>query len=160
MKFALFFLGEYTHMITTSFLVVALFFGGWLFPWIAEPGDTGVVSIIIKLVVYAVKMSLFIAFFMLVRWTIPRFRFDQLMGLAWKVMMPLALLNLVGVMIVKHYRPLGFQSPWLLLPFSIVVLLVVTYLTLFMPRPKMRGSVVYVRGQPVAASVQQTNNEG
>ena len=94
MKFGMFFLGEYTHMITSSFIMVILFFGGWQLPWIAEPGpDT--VGMIIKLVIFAVKMGLFILFFMLVRWTIPRFRFDQLMGLAWKVLMPLALVNLV-----------------------------------------------------------------
>src|SRR5207302_4269130 len=44
LKFGLFFLGEYTHMITTSFLMVILFFGGWHFPWIAEPGPGGVVA--------------------------------------------------------------------------------------------------------------------
>src|SRR5579885_3157363 len=67
MKFALFFMGEYTHMITTSFLFVILFFGGWQFPWIAELGSFWVV----KLIVFAVKMFLIIFFYMLVRWTIP-----------------------------------------------------------------------------------------
>ena len=114
MKFAMFFLGEYTHMITTSFLMVILFFGGWHFPWIAE-ADAGW---LIKLLVFAVKMSLFIIFYMLVRWTIPRFRFDQLMALAWKVMIPLALANLVCVMVVRQFG----WSPWWLLPASIVML--------------------------------------
>jgi NADH-quinone oxidoreductase subunit H len=98
MKFALFFMGEYTHMITTSFLFVTLFFGGWQFPWIAEPGSFWVV----KLIVFAVKMFLVIILFMLVRWTIPRFRFDQLMGIAWKVLIPLSLVNLLAVMVVKE----------------------------------------------------------
>jgi NADH-quinone oxidoreductase subunit H len=57
---------------------------------------------------------------MLVRWTIPRFRFDQLMALAWKVMIPLALANLVCVMVVRQFE----LSPWWLLPASIVLLLV------------------------------------
>ena len=48
-------------------------------------------------------MTLFILFYMFVRWTIPRFRFDQLMGLAWKVLIPLALVNLVCVMVVKEF---------------------------------------------------------
>ena len=52
-------------------------------------------------------MVLFICFYMLVRWTMPRFRFDQLMGLAWKVLMPLALVNLVGVLCVRQFKPLG-----------------------------------------------------
>ena len=119
MKFAMFFLGEYTHMITTSFLMVILFFGGWHFPWIA-PADAGW---LLKLIVFAVKMALFIIFYMLVRWTIPRFRFDQLMALAWKVMIPLALANLVCVMVVRQME----WSPWWLLPASFVLLLAAGY---------------------------------
>src|SRR5205807_5049330 len=79
LKFGLFFLGEYTHMITTSFLVAVVFFGGWLLPGVtaAVTPDT-TASLILKVLVLAVKMGLFIVFFMLVRWTIPRFRYDQL----------------------------------------------------------------------------------
>ena len=58
MKLAFFFLGEYTHMVTTSFLMVILFFGGWHFPYIAEAHSPW----ILKLIVFAVKMSLFIVF--------------------------------------------------------------------------------------------------
>src|SRR5262249_34147323 len=72
LKFAMFFLGEYTHMVTTSFLMVILFFGGWHFPGVAET-DAGWIA---KLLTFAVKMALLILFYMLVRWTIPRFRFD------------------------------------------------------------------------------------
>jgi NADH-quinone oxidoreductase subunit H len=117
MKFALYFLGEYAHMITTSFLVVILFFGGWLLPGVTDPSANGVGAMILKLVVLAVKMVLFITFFMLVRWTIPRFRFDQLMALAWKVMMPMALINLVAVLTVKQFG----LGEWLLLPVSVLV---------------------------------------
>jgi NADH-quinone oxidoreductase subunit H len=113
-KLLFFFLGEYTHMVTTSFLMVILFLGGWHFPWIAEPGSPW----ILKLIVFAGKVTLFILFYMLVRWTIPRFRFDQLMGLAWKVLIPLALVNLVLVMIAKEFR----LSLWWLLPASIAAL--------------------------------------
>jgi NADH-quinone oxidoreductase subunit H len=102
-------------MITTSFLFVVLFLGGWYFPWIAVPGPGGW---IIKIVVFAVKMGLLLVFYMLIRWTIPRFRFDQLMGLAWKVLIPLSIINLVGVMIVKHL----VASPWWLLLISLVLL--------------------------------------
>ena len=114
LKFALFFLGEYTHLITISFLNVILFFGGWHFPWIAGP-DAGW---LIKLLVFAGKVTFFIVFFMVVRWTLPRFRFDQLMALAWKVLIPLALANLVCVMIVKQLA----WTPWLLLPVSLGLL--------------------------------------
>ena len=114
LKFALFFLGEYTHLITISFLNVILFFGGWHLPWIAGPES----GWFIKLVVFAGKVTFFIVFFMIVRWTLPRFRFDQLMALAWKVLIPLALANLVCVMVVKQLR----ITLWILLPISLGLL--------------------------------------
>src|SRR5262245_48294668 len=115
LKFAMFFLGEYTHMITTSFLMVILFFGGWSFPFIADADSAW----FMKLGVFIVKVTGFILFFMLVRWTIPRFRFDQLMGLAWKVLIPLTLANFVCVMVVKQTS----ASPWWLLPASLGLLI-------------------------------------
>jgi NADH-quinone oxidoreductase subunit H len=119
MKFAMFFLGEYTHMVTTSFLLAALFLGGWSLPflqgWIM---DWGIVGKLILLVWFNLKMFLFIVIYMLVRWTLPRFRYDQLMGLAWKVLIPLALLNLVAVTVVKQVG----ASPWWLLPISLVLI--------------------------------------
>lgn len=134
MKFALFFLGEYTHMITTSFLVVVLFFGGWqVLPWIDLP--SGLAGVILKLVVLAVKMCLFIIFYMLIRWTLPRFRFDQLMGLTWKVMLPLALVNVVCAIFVKQWR----VTEWLLLPLSIAMLFLIAALALYMPRQRTRA---------------------
>jgi NADH-quinone oxidoreductase subunit H len=127
MKFAMFFLGEYTAVVTSSFLMVVVFFGGWHFPWIAEPGSFW----LIRLIVFAVKMVCFIFFFMWIRWTLPRFRFDQLMGLAWKVLIPLALLNLVCVMVVKEFG----LTPWLLLPASLVVLVAVAWVGTVLPGP-------------------------
>jgi NADH-quinone oxidoreductase subunit H len=136
MKFALYFLGEYTHMITTSFLVAVMFFGGWqLFPGVDMPGGVG--GAILKLIVLAVKMALFIIFFMLIRWTLPRFRFDQLMGLTWKVLLPLALLNVVWVIVVKQLH----LSEWLLLPLSIATLFLVAGLALYMPGQRPRAPV-------------------
>jgi NADH-quinone oxidoreductase subunit H len=121
MKLAFFFLGEYTHMVTSSFLMVILFFGGWHFPYLAEADSWW----IFKLIVFVVKMSLFIVFYMLIRWTIPRFRFDQLMSLAWKVFIPMALLNLVAVMIVKEFE----ISLWVLLPVSLAILIGAGFIT-------------------------------
>jgi len=117
-KFALFMLGEYTHLITTSFLVVILFFGGWHLPWIATP-ESGPV---IKLVVIALKMGLFIVLAMLIRWTIPRFRFDQLMGLAWKVFIPLTLLNFLAVMVVRRIGMGEWAEMFVLSAVSIILL--------------------------------------
>jgi NADH-quinone oxidoreductase subunit H len=110
LKFAMFFLGEYTHVITTSFLTVILFFGGWQFPWIATPESAYAGAWVVKLLVLLTKVFLVISFIRVIRWTIPRFRFDQLMGLAWKVLIPLSLANMVTVMVVKQFN---FDSWWL-----------------------------------------------
>ncbi len=129
MKLALFLLSEYVHMITVSFLTVALFWGGWMDPFgLLTPQTTGTLDAVLKLLVFGAKTFVLILFFMLVRWTIPRFRFDQLMGLTWKVIIPLAIANLVCVLIVKHLVVTGKLSvygQWVLLPASSVVLLVI-----------------------------------
>jgi NADH-quinone oxidoreductase subunit H len=140
LKFGLFFLGEYTHMITTSFLVAVMFFGGWLLPGVTYSGmlDT-TTAIVLKLIVLAVKMALFIVFFMLVRWTIPRFRYDQLMGLTWKVLIPLALANLVAVLVVKEFH----INPWLLLVASLAILLGVAWLSASLPSRASRKEVAF-----------------
>jgi NADH-quinone oxidoreductase subunit H len=104
MKFGMFFLGEYVHVITVSFLTVILFFGGWDFPLLSQE-QTGLLSAVAKLMVILVKVALVIIFMMWVRWTLPRFRYDQLMDLAWKSLIPLALVNLVATaVIVQMWR--------------------------------------------------------
>jgi len=108
MKFAMFFLGEYTHVITTSFLTVILFFGGWQLPWIATPDSAYAGAWLVKLLVLLGKVAAVISLIMMIRWTIPRFRFDQLMGLAWKVLIPLSLANMLAVMVVKQFD----LNPW------------------------------------------------
>jgi NADH-quinone oxidoreductase subunit H len=103
MKFAMFFLGEYTHVITISFLFSALFLGGWHFPWIAEPGANMPLDWALKIGVLVAKVAVLIVLIMMIRWTIPRFRFDQLMGLAWKALVPLTFFNLTLVMFTKQF---------------------------------------------------------
>ncbi len=144
MKFALFFLGEYTAMLSTSFLAISLFFGGWHLPYVTELLEPGYGEMILKVAVFAGKMVLFVVFYMLIRWTIPRFRFDQLMSLAWKVMMPLALACMLIVLLVKHYE----LPPWLMPLGSVLVLLVMTLVSLRMPKAPTRSNLV-VRGHPV-----------
>ncbi|MFH1419363.1 MAG: NADH-quinone oxidoreductase subunit NuoH, partial [Planctomycetota bacterium] len=92
LKLALFFLAEYAHMITAGAFLVALFFGGYLVPgwrWLNE--DTSWLAMIARMVVFAAKVFLVIAFVMIVRWTLPRFRYDQVMRLAWKSLVPMGL---------------------------------------------------------------------
>jgi NADH-quinone oxidoreductase subunit H len=89
MKFALFFLGEYCAMIVMAGLSTTLFLGGPELPfWPAAPWY-------LQLACFLAKTGCFLFLFLWVRWTLPRFRFDQLMNLGWKVMLPLALLNLL-----------------------------------------------------------------
>jgi NADH-quinone oxidoreductase subunit H len=95
MKFGMFFLGEYLHVITVSYLTVILFFGGWDVPFLLDQDQSGWLVALAKVLVLLVKVSMMIVFIMWVRWTLPRFRYDTLMDLAWKKMIPLALINLV-----------------------------------------------------------------
>ncbi len=110
LKWALFFLGEYTHMITISFLTSILFLGGWHLPFIAEETSAYPGLWLVKLLILSGKAFSFICLMIMLRWTIPRFRFDQLMELAWKVMIPLSLANLVMVMFCMHFE---FSRWWL-----------------------------------------------
>lgn len=88
MKFALFFLGEYCAMTVMASLTVTLFFGAWSVPFVPDAPWP------VELLSFVAKTSFFLFLFLWVRWTLPRFRFDQLMGLGWKVMLPVALVNL------------------------------------------------------------------
>jgi NADH-quinone oxidoreductase subunit H len=135
MKFALFFLGEYAHMIVTSYLLVTIFLGGWQIPLIAGPGT----PVAWRVIVFFLKMFAVIVLEMFIRWTIPRFRFDQLMSLTWKVFIPLALLNVLGVMVVQQFQ----LSPWWLLPWSIVLLAAAGAWGLYRPREPRQSLVVY-----------------
>ena len=96
MKFALFFLGEYAAMIIGSALIVTLFFGGWSIGFGIDgllPTGAWWVSLI-HLGCFLTKVTIFILFFVLVRWTVPRFRYDQLMDLGWIVFFEAALINI------------------------------------------------------------------
>jgi len=93
MKFAMFFMAEYANMITAAALTVTLFFGGWDVPLLDE-GSLGLFGTLLSVLSFLLKMAFFLFLFIWVRWTFPRFRYDQLMRLGWKVMLPLALFNI------------------------------------------------------------------
>lgn len=128
LKFAMFFLAEYTHMITVSFLISLLFLGGWHFPFLENA------PWFVKTLILFAKVAFFIVFFMIVRWTIPRFRFDQLMGLAWRVMIPLALVNLAIVMFT-----LQFAWPMWVMPIASVVVVILA--GAWVSRPKRPANI-------------------
>jgi NADH-quinone oxidoreductase subunit H len=93
MKFALFFLGEYAAMIAGSGVIVTSFFGGWHFPGIPD-GSHGWIFGLINIAVFFAKVAALIFLFMWVRWTLPRFRYDQLMRLGWLFFFEIALVNI------------------------------------------------------------------
>jgi NADH-quinone oxidoreductase subunit H len=92
MKFGMFFVGEYLGVTLISALIAVLFFGGWLGPWLPP------------IIWFFIKMFLFICFFILLRASLPRPRFDQLMSWGWKLMLPLALANILatGAVVLAH----------------------------------------------------------
>ncbi|QEH33748.1 NADH-quinone oxidoreductase subunit 8 [Aquisphaera giovannonii] len=96
MKFGMFFLGEYLHVITVSYLIAILFLGGWHIPFLTSPEQTWWPTSLLKMVILMSKVMAMILIIMWVRWTLPRFRYDQLMDLAWKSMIPLSIVNLVA----------------------------------------------------------------
>ena len=98
MKFGLFFLGEFANVITISCIAVTLFLGGWNGPWLPEP---------LKFLWFFAKLGALLFFFIWVRWTFPRLRYDQLMNLGWKVLLPLALANIVLTSLFVWWRAQG-----------------------------------------------------
>ena len=97
MKFSLFFIAEYASMVTASALMATLFFGGWDVPFTAHDNIgpySGWLSLL-SVFIFLGKILFFLFVFMWIRWTLPRFRYDQLMSLGWKFMLPLALIYIV-----------------------------------------------------------------
>jgi NADH-quinone oxidoreductase subunit H len=105
MKFSLFFIAEYSNMVTASALLVTLFFGGWDIPFTLwdnqAPWSLG--KTLLTGLAFAVKVFFFLFFYMWIRWTLPRFRYDQLMSLGWRVLLPAALVYIVliaGILLI------------------------------------------------------------
>ena len=94
MKFAMFMMAEYVNIVVACALTVTLYFGGWSLPGFHPHG---VVGAVLSMLIFSVKTLFFVLVFIWVRWTLPRFRYDQLMRIGWKALLPLALLNLLWV---------------------------------------------------------------
>ena len=101
MKLGLMLMVDYIHMITTSFFMAILFFGGWQFPWLSA--IDGTFGLILKFLILGGKVAIFLMIYLFIRWTIPRFKFDQLMALAWKVMIPLSIANVILIMAIREF---------------------------------------------------------
>ena len=107
MKFALFFLAEYSNMVASSAMMVTLFFGGWSLPFfgldhVAGPGSLGLG--IAHILIFVAKLLFFMVLFIWVRWMFPRFRYDQLMNLGWRRFLPLALVNILITAVWLYLR--------------------------------------------------------
>jgi NADH-quinone oxidoreductase subunit H len=107
MKFAMFFMAEYGNMITVGCVATLLFLGGWTSPWghlLPEPQNI-ILQAILPLFWFVVKVFFFLFLYIWVRGTLPRFRYDQLMGYGWKYLVPVAMLNIVGTSLVMAVFP-------------------------------------------------------
>ena len=100
MKFSLFMMGEYVGMILMSSLMVTFFLGGWSFPGITNPADHSLVAGLLSVAVFVSKIMAILVFYVVIRWTLPRFKYNQLMDLGWKRLVPIALANLMVVAII------------------------------------------------------------
>jgi NADH-quinone oxidoreductase subunit H len=131
MKFSMFYIAEYSNMVTASALMATLFFGGFDIPftqWDNVPPWT-VLKTLATLGAFLIKTGFFLFFFIWVRWTLPRFRYDQLMALGWKVMLPFALLyvSVIATVVWFLHARLGwaYDSRFALALFGVNLLLAV-----------------------------------
>jgi NADH-quinone oxidoreductase subunit H len=113
MKWSMFFMAEYSHMVTASGLIATFFLGGWNAPgaeWLLQSiglsNDALVWGLVVaQVLAFWLKVVLFMLFFIIIRFTLPRFRYDQLMYLGWKILVPLSLVNIVISALVIAFGP-------------------------------------------------------
>lgn len=169
MRFALFFLAEYAGMITTSAVCVALFFGGWHVPWLdkiwpALSGGvdannpaitTSLVVCLIRTLAFFTKTVSIIFIFMWVRWSLPRFRFDQLMMLAWRALIPMSLAMLMVTTLVVYFfgtegnranMRVGGKMALAMLVGNVAVLAATMFISRLLPAPPETNRRVKVIG--------------
>jgi NADH-quinone oxidoreductase subunit H len=113
MKFSMFFIAEYANMLTASGMMATLFLGGWDIPFTTwdNTGDPSVLKTVLTLMSFVMKAGFFLFLFMWIRWTLPRFRYDQLMSLGWKFLLPLSLGYIVLIAsVLLLLQALGIQQ--------------------------------------------------
>ncbi len=99
-KFGFFFIAEYAHMIVGSAVFVLLFLGGWNFlPGLPNPWPHNLAGSVMTIAWFLVKVVGFVFFFIWIRWTLPRFRYDQVMKLGWNMLLPLAVANFIAYLV-------------------------------------------------------------
>jgi NADH-quinone oxidoreductase subunit H len=148
MKFSMFFIAEYANMVTVSAMVTTLFLGGWDIPFTHWDETPGVLQTLATGGMMFLKVFFWLFFFMWIRWTLPRFRYDQLMSLGWKVLMPigLAYVMLIATVIYLTDNVLVLTSPALKMLLLTLINIVCGYIIfvvldrgLLITSPKSRG---------------------
>jgi len=131
MKFSMFYIAEYSNMVTASALMATLFFGGWDIPFTSwdQTGEASVWKTLATLGAFGLKTGFFLFTYIWIRWTLPRFRYDQLMALGWKVLLPLSLgyLAVIATAIWYLHEQLGwtYGTPFALVLGGVNLVLVV-----------------------------------
>ena len=105
MKLGFYLFAEYVNMFISSAVMSTLYFGGYDIPFVDQAGDTSLLITALGTLMLFAKIGFFIFFFMWIRWTLPRFRYDQLMNLGWKTLIPLAILNVLLTGGWMHLKP-------------------------------------------------------
>jgi NADH-quinone oxidoreductase subunit H len=108
LRFGLFFLGEFLEIVFSSALMITIFFGGWSLPgvrefFLAHPGHlltTNLAYVLVTVLIWSLKVFFFASFQLLIRWSLPRFRSDQLMQLGWQRLLPISIANVVATALV------------------------------------------------------------
>jgi len=131
MKFSMFYIAEYSNMVTASALMATLFFGGWDIPFMTwdQTGEPSAWKTLATLAAFGLKTGFFLFTYIWIRWTLPRFRYDQLMALGWKVLLPLSLgyLAVIATAIWYLHAHLGwtYGTPFALVLGGINLVLVI-----------------------------------
>ncbi len=157
MRFALFFLAEYAHMITSSAFFALVFLGGYhlpLIPWLS-PEAMGIGAVLLKFLVYFGKVILLVCFAMVIRWTLPRMRFDQVMMMAWQAVIPLSLAVVVMTSVMVYLDLTGIL-PMLLANILIGGALLVIYPLLPKYEPNRPISLYGSRFRPMPGELVNT----
>src|SRR5687768_16162517 len=135
MKFSMFPISEYANMATSSALMATIFFGGWDIPFTTVDNTTGVsfLMLLLSIAIFMAKTLFFIFVFIWIRWTLPRFRYDQLMSLGWKFMLPMALSYIVitaSVVLALDYFGIerGFVYGLAMLAVNVVLVIIAFFI--------------------------------
>ena len=129
MRFALFFMAEYAHLVTACAFFTLLFLGGYNLPLVGltSPETTGLLAVLAKVGVFGFKVVLMVCFAIVVRWTVPRLRYDQVMMLGWQGMIPAGMLMLVVTSVMVYLGQTTIVPMFIANVFMLVVILIGQY---------------------------------